>query len=141
MGKLSGLLVLGFTGFNIAFAETLPVQDNDFGCIDSATANQYVQDFHINVSSFGGLELCRAQVDTKKLFNDLTVIEKGLYDESKRHPLIRDFIHPRAYFSWMKQMTRGIRRGHDIPYATAYNSGGFFTMAIVTGKQIGRAHV
>lgn len=111
-----------------AFASNLPVDDADFACIPAAQANRYVQEFRINVQSFGGMELCNSAVDTKKLFNDLQLVEEGRFSGDKRNLFIRDVIPTSQYFSWLKEMTAGIRRGHDMPTATAYNSFGYFTM-------------
>lgn len=130
-------LVLFFAAasiYSLAWAQinipsiNVPYDDADFSCTPEAQAKQYVQDFRINTQSFGGLELCNAKVDTKKLFNDLEIIEKGKFSADANHKLIRGFIPKDQYYSWMKSQTRGIKRGNDIPYATAYNSGGYFTM-------------
>lgn len=107
---------------------TLPVRDSDFACIAKAQADQFVRDFRINVSSFGGLELCDSKVDTKKLFNDLLLIKEGRFLTFGGNPLIKGFLAADQYYSWMKTQTRGIDRGQDVPFATAYNSGGYFTM-------------
>ncbi|MFN8791351.1 MAG: hypothetical protein ACK5Y2_07845 [Bdellovibrionales bacterium] len=111
-----------------ALAQTLPWQDQEFGCFDQATAQRYIRDFNVDVSSFGGLELCRSQVDTKKLLNDLLIIEKGLFSPQRQNVFIRGFVPADGYYSWMKSQTRGMNRGNDIPSATAYNRGGYFTM-------------
>lgn len=108
--------------------QTIPWSDSQFPCIDSARAQKYVRDFNINVRSFGGLELCNAQVDTKKLFNDLAIVELGKFNEDQSNVFIRGFVKNNQYYEWMKSQTRGMSRGQDIPYATAYNSGGYFTM-------------
>lgn len=118
------LLALGA----MAGANTLPVNDADFVCIDRARAESYIQDLHIDVESFGGLELCDAKADSKKLFNDLRLIEEGQFNGSASNVFIRDFVPADLYYSWFKEETRSIARGQDVPYATAYNSGGHFTM-------------
>lgn len=108
---------------------TVPWQDKDFGCFDQATAQRYVQDFHINHSSFGGMELCNPAVDTKKLFNDISIIEKGKFlPQQRNNVFIRGFVPADQYYNWMKAQTRSMNRGNDIPHATAYNSFGNFTM-------------
>ncbi|HEX4924166.1 MAG TPA: hypothetical protein VFV50_08770 [Bdellovibrionales bacterium] len=106
----------------------LPVFDKDFACTPQATAQRYISDFRIDVKSFGGMELCNSKVDLKKLLNDITIIEQGRFDTSKTNLLIRDYVKADQYYAWMKAQTRGINRGDDIPYATAYNSFGYFTM-------------
>jgi hypothetical protein len=112
-----------------AFAQgTLPVRDSDFGCISQAKADQYLRDFSVDTASFGGVELCNPQVDTKKLLNDLRLLEEGRFGNAVPNNLIRGFIPADQYYNWMKAQTRGIERGQDVPYATAYNSGGYFTM-------------
>ncbi|MBX2996013.1 MAG: hypothetical protein KF681_14400 [Bdellovibrionaceae bacterium] len=107
---------------------TLPVLDKDFTCIAQNKADQFKRDFNINTGSFGGMELCNPTVDTKKLFNDLTLLEDGKFNAPPKNNLIRGFIPIDQYYSWMRSATRGIERGNDVPYATAYNSGGYFTM-------------
>lgn len=106
----------------------LPYKDVDFACISQADANRYASDFGIDVASFGGMELCNSATDTKKLFNDLSLIEKTEFAPDNGHSFIRGFVPAGGYYSWMKRETRGMDRGNDIPWATAYNSGGYFTM-------------
>lgn len=123
------LLSLLLSGFVWAQQQTMPWQDANFGCLDQTTAQKYVQDFHINTKSFGGMELCNAKVDTKKLFNDLTILEKGRFRPAqKNNVFIKGFVPQDQYYTWMKAQTRSMNRGNDIPYATAYNSWGNFTM-------------
>lgn len=112
----------------MVWAQEIPWKDTDFRCLDEATAQRYVRDYRIDTRSFGGLELCRSEVDTKKLFNDLEIIEKGSFSTFGNNLFIRGFVPADGYYAWMKSQTRGINRGNDIPTATAYNSGGFFTM-------------
>lgn len=122
------LLALLFSG-SAVLAQTMPYQDAEFGCIDVAQAQRYVQDFKIDVASFGGMELCNPQVDTKKLLNDIQILENGRFDSANtQNKFIRGFVDSSNYYAWMKSETRGVERGQDIPYATAYNSGGYFTM-------------
>lgn len=123
-------LLFVFSAFfflSTAHAE-LPYKDVDFGCISDTDANRFVSDFDIDVDSFGGLELCNPAKDTKKLFNDLSLIAQSQFEARGDHNFIRGYVDRTNYYSWMKGETRGVRRGHDIPYATAYNSGGYFTM-------------
>ena len=136
--KLIILIVVGLTGVNMtALAEVktnmqlenqMPFDDQNFACIDQATANSFIIDFRINFISFGGLELCDNSKDTKKLFNDLALIKNGQFDQSKANQFIQGFIDPKNYYSWMKSQTKSISRGNDIPKASAYNRGGMFTM-------------
>lgn len=109
-------------------AKDLPYLDPDFLCIDTDTANRYVSDFNIDVDSFGGREFCRSEVDTKKLLDDIAIIEQGRFEGSTSNPLIGGFVPATDYYAWMKSQTSGMKRGNDIPYATAYNSYGYFTM-------------
>jgi hypothetical protein len=111
----------------IAFATDLPHEDPNFGCFSAEQAETYVRDFSIDVASFGGLELCDSRKDTKKLFNDLHLIQNANFGPVSQHPFLRGFVAG-DYYSWMKGETRSVRRGHDLPYATAYNSFGHFTM-------------
>lgn len=106
----------------------LPYLDQDFGCINQADAQRYVREFSIDTNSFGGMELCDSNRDTKKLLNDLLLIEKAEFEARGEHKFIRGYVARDNYYNWMKRETYGVRRGHDIPYATAYNSGGYFTM-------------
>ena len=122
------LFILLFLQLQNLSAETMPYQDSEFGCFNKADADRYVTDFHINVKSFGGLELCDSKIDTKKLLNDMRIVENGRFTSSQPNNLIKNFVNPDQYYPWLKQQTRGIERGNDVPYATAYNSGGFFTM-------------
>jgi hypothetical protein len=117
------VFLLSFT----AHAE-LPYLDQDFGCIAQSEAQRYVSEFRVDVQAFGGLELCDNSKDTKKLLNDLYLIEKTEFAAPVSHPFIRGFVDRDNYYGWMRSQTRGVDRGHDIPYATAYNSGGYFTM-------------
>lgn len=110
------------------WAATLPVYDGDFACIGAEKAQSYVREFNINVQSFGGLELCNHEADTKKLFNDLMLVEQGQISAPAQNVFIKNFVPQDQYFDWLKRQTYGIDRGNDMPYATAYNSGGYFTM-------------
>lgn len=106
----------------------LPYLDSQFPCFDAKQAQAFVRDFSIDVASFGGLELCNSQVDTKKLLNDLALVQQGQFASQGSNLYIRGFVDANNYYGWMKNQTRGMERGNDIPYATAYNSGGYFTM-------------
>lgn len=128
MKQLFAAALFAALGLNLAHATDVPAEDQDFGCTDQATAQRYVNDFHVDLSTFGGMELCNANLDTKKLLNDLTIIERGEFGGDKRNIFIRGTIPANSYYDWAKDQTRGVRRGHDIPYATAYNSWGYFTM-------------
>lgn len=124
-------LCFAVLGLNLnvhAVGSTLPVADEDFGCLDRARAERYVSDFGIDVASFGGMELCDPKIDSKKLFNDLQLIEEGHFAGQRKNLFIRDFVPRESYLSWLKTETLGVQRGNDVPYATAYNSGGYFTM-------------
>ncbi len=109
-------------------AADMPYQDVNFGCQSQAVADRYIHDFRIDVDSFGGPELCKSEIDTKKLLNDINIIENGHFENSAQNNLIKGFIDSTNYYGWMKQQTYGVARGNDVPYATAYNSGGYFTM-------------
>lgn len=111
-----------------AFAESLPYADDGFKCTDKAEAQAIVKDFNINLKSFGGLELCNPAVDFKKLTNDLMLIKEGRFAMNGENVFIRKFVDSSKYYPWLKSMTRGMNRGNDVPFATAYNRGGYFTM-------------
>ncbi|MGZ3713578.1 MAG: hypothetical protein ACXWQO_18155 [Bdellovibrionota bacterium] len=123
------LFVLAFISTS-AFAgkADLPFKDGDFGCFDQAKATKYFTDFNVDLDSFGGSELCNAAKDSKKLLNDLSLIEDSKFVASKDHMFIKGLVDRNTYYSWMKSQTRSVNRGHDIPFATAYNSWGNFTM-------------
>lgn len=120
--------VVVFIGMQVSYAADLPYLDRDFECLSQEVANRYISDFNINVGSFGGLDLCNADNETKKLLNDLYILENGQFRGDSNNKFIRGFVAANGYYQWLKNETRGVRRGHDIPYATAYNSGGYFTM-------------
>ncbi len=126
---MDGIVGLALKLFLASFAwASLPVDDNEFQCTDSQQAQNYIYDLNINLSSFGGLELCSPHSDAKKLFNDLEIIRQGQFAEPPSNTFIREFIPKESYFDWLKQQTRGIERANDMPYATAYNRGGHFTL-------------
>jgi hypothetical protein len=108
---------------------SVPYLDDQFACITGAKAQQYVNDFNIDVAAFGGMELCKGTAEAKKLFNDLQILEDGRINSNKTSNVyIRGFIPADKYYEWMKTQTRGMDRGNDVPFATAYNSFGYFTM-------------
>lgn len=109
-------------------AAQMPYADQDFSCIQQSQAQKYIDDFGIDTDTFGGIELCNSSVDTKKLFNDLQIIEQGQFGADTSNRLIKGYIPVDQYYSWMKTQTRGMNRGNDVPFATAYNRWGYFTM-------------
>lgn len=125
--RIKLLLSTGLIAYSIT-GNTLPVFDNEFACTDAAKADQYIRDFRINIQSFGGKELCNSAIDSKKLFNDFQIIEEGKFNTKGSNLLIRNIINPDQYYSWLRSQTEGVERGNDVPYATAYNSNGYFTM-------------
>ncbi|MCC7402756.1 MAG: hypothetical protein IT288_00025 [Bdellovibrionales bacterium] len=106
----------------------LPAFDADFACTAQEAATRYQRDFSIDLASFGGNELCRSEIDTKKFYNDLQLVEEGRFGGSATNVFIKNFVDRDRYYPWLASMTYGVRRGHDVPWATAYNSGGQFTM-------------
>lgn len=106
----------------------LPYLDKQFSCITQDQALKYKKDFNVDLRTFGGQELCNPVIDFKKLTNDLSIIEYGKFETNSQNGLIGKFVDPAKYYLWMKAQTRGMNRGNDIPTATAYNSGGYFTM-------------
>lgn len=109
-------------------SKAIPAFDSEFECTTSTKADQYTRDFKINVRGFGGTELCNPQIDTKKLFNDLSIVEDGRFLPQNGNILIGNFVASNQYYSWLKEQTAGMSRGNDVPWATAYNSSGYFTM-------------
>lgn len=132
MPVLRGILVfvLGFLSFASASQaiDTPPHEDDQFACISQVKAERIIRDFNIHTRSFGGLELCDAKVDTKKLLNDFILIEEGRFGDGPGNIYVGDFVERDNYYNWLMGMTRSVRRGHDVPYATAYNSWGNFVM-------------
>lgn len=108
-------------------SQNIPYKDTDFACISASEADKYINDFNINTNSFGGKELCNSEVDTKKLLNDIRIVENGRFTSGTNN-LIKNFVDGTQYYNWLKSQTRGVERGNDTPWATAYNSGGYFTM-------------
>ena len=107
----------------------IPYQDEKFDCVTQQVAQRYMKDFGVNAESFGGEELCKSTSDFKRLMNDLILIENGQFGtQTGNETFIKGFVKPDQYYAWMKSQTRGMERGNDVPYATAYNSGGYFTM-------------
>ncbi len=111
----------------ITLPSEMPYQDEKFSCVSALDADRYVKDFGVDVNSFGGRELCDSKVEFKKLMNDFNLIEKGSFTQGT-NVFIKEFVPATQYYSWMKSQTQGVERGNDVPYATAYNSGGYFTM-------------
>ena len=98
---LSIIFAVLFFGFSLGvFAQDMPYADKDFSCIPQADANRYINDFNINTNSFGGKEFCNSKVDTKKLLNDLYLVEKGQF-KSGDNLLIKNFVGPQ-YYNWLK---------------------------------------
>lgn len=135
--SILGCLALATTCFllspaalaDVDSAQNLPAYDNEFGCMDAATAERLLSDFNVRVASFGGKELCNPRIDTKKLLLDLWILNQGRFKApGQRLPLEGGFVPAHRYYDWTKAQTRSVRRANDIPYATAYNSGGNFTM-------------
>lgn len=121
-------LLTALLGVHLAMASDMAYDDKDFACVSNAQAQKYVRDYNIDLDSFGGMELCDSKVDTKKLFNDLQIIEQGQFSADSGNNLVKGFVPANNYYAWLKEETRGITRGNDNPTATAYNSGGYFTM-------------
>ena len=107
--------------------EPLPYLDADFSCVSQSLAEDYVQDFNIDIESFGGIELCDAQKSSKKFFNDLEIVKKGVFGGEQKNVFINEFINREQYYSWMKSMTRGVRYSPVFSNASAYNMMGYFT--------------
>lgn len=129
MKQLLVALFVAGSGFAAAAQDNqLPYLDKDFACISDQKAGQYINDFGVDEESFGGKELCNSQVDSKKLFNDLQIIEQGHFATNGSNKLIKGYVPADKYYTWMRSQTRGMDRGNDVPYATAYNRMGYFTM-------------
>lgn len=121
-------IVLSIGFLNFVQAKDLPYLDSEFDCISQSEADSITKELTINIFSFGGLELCNSTKDTKKLFNDIQIIKKGQFSGEDSNSFIKNWVSENNYYNWLVRNTRSIRRGHDIPNATAYNSGGNFTM-------------
>jgi hypothetical protein len=121
------LLLAALFGALPAFAQDLPHLDEDMGCLPAASADKYIRDFRIDIASFGGRELCDTGSDGKKILTDIWLIEGGRFRNTGRNVFINGFVPADNYYGWMKTQTRGMNRKNDIPFASAYNSGGYFT--------------
>jgi hypothetical protein len=125
------LVLIGiFSASSGSFAQPsdIPSLDENFGCSLKEKFDQYVRDFSVDIDSFGGPELCNSKADTKKLINDFEIIERGLFSPGNSNVFIQNLISTDSYYRWLSSVTYGVRRGSDLPWATAYNSGGYFTM-------------
>ncbi len=121
-------LTLGIASVSAQTAPNpLPHLDEQFGCLSPTDADRYIKDFRVDIRSFGGLELCRPNHDARRVLADIYLIENGRFGRAQRNNLIRDYVPADRYYDWARRQTRGMRRGNDIPYASAYNRGGFFT--------------
>lgn len=133
-GLMHSLLSCTILSLAVGFAahagqSDLPYLDPDFPCTAAADADRYIGDFAIDIQSFGGLELCNSNVDSKKLFNDLALVEKADFEPvSQGNVFQRGLVDRRDYYGFLKQRTYGINRQNDSPADTAYNAGGYFTM-------------
>ncbi len=109
-------------------AQTLPYLDEQFSCIDPVVARRYIKDFNISIKSFGGKEYCNPKSDSKRILSDISLIEKGRFEPvDEKNIFINQFVDREHYYDWMKRETRGMKRGNGMPYASAYNSWGYFT--------------
>ena len=141
-GNPNGLRIFGVLALVAAFScvdissdaraadvgATSLIPENANSCIAREDADHFITDFHIDVASFGGIELCDARSDFKKLASDIVIIRDGRVFQAKGGSLEGGFVEASVYYHWMQLQTRGIERGQDIPTATAYNSHGYFTM-------------
>lgn len=125
---LSALTLFFSAHVNAKGINDIPHRDRDFRCVDERAARKYVDDFNININSFGGFERCNNAIDTKRLFNDLNIIENGQFAGKARNAFVQGFVNKNDYYGWLKRNTRGVRRDRQHSWATAYNSGGYFTM-------------
>ena len=123
----STLLAVSAQAAPEASTTPLPYLDGDVGCLSQQSADKYISDLNVDVQSFGGLELCDAKSDAKKILTDIYLIESGQFAGSGSNVFNRGFVSRDSYYDYLKRETRGMQRGNDVPYASAYNSGGYFT--------------
>lgn len=97
-------------------------------CFPKTKAQKWIQDFNISINTFESDDLCRSESDLKLILEDLQLIENAVFIGKKENIFILDIIDQNQYFVWLKDQTNGIRRAHDIPFATAYNTNGYFTL-------------
>lgn len=109
-----------------AIAADLPYVDADVGCLETTRADKYIADLKIDIASFGGKELCDAKSDAKKILTDIYLVEEGRFSNSGSNVFINGFVGG-DYYEYLKRETYGMDRKNDVPYASAYNSGGYFT--------------
>ncbi|MBK8201021.1 MAG: hypothetical protein IPK68_01400 [Bdellovibrionales bacterium] len=122
------MVIFSVSSGSFAHSSDIPSVDEDFGCSLKEKFDQYIHDFSVDIDSFGGPELCNSKVDTKKLINDFEIVERGLFAPGNSNVFIQNLISADSYYQWLSSVTYGVRRGSDLPWATAYNSGGYFTM-------------
>jgi hypothetical protein len=94
-------------------------------CADHEHAGRLIRELNISYDSFAGPKLCD---ETNKLFRDLTLLEEGYFAGTSRNPFIQDFVAADDYYPWLVSQTRGMERGHDLPWASAFNSWGYFAI-------------
>ena len=122
------IVIWAFRVASSALASDLPYDDADFGCTPAADADRYFKDFHVDIASFGGPELCDPTKDTKKLLDDLSLVERTQFGADRAHFFLQGIVPADSYYRWMSSQTLGMQRGTDNPTATAYNKQGRFTM-------------
>lgn len=79
----------------------IPAETEKFGCISAEKADQYDRDFKIATNKFAGNQrpssLCDRTSELKKLYNLITVLEQGRYEEAPEIPLDRGFVKGSYY--------------------------------------------
>lgn len=112
----------------LVFHFQVKASQNTTHCLDAQKVADYVRDFRIRKSTFGKEDLCDPKNELYQLYQSLLVIEAGQYSGRSRSKFIHNFVPKDKYLAWNAQRIYQLRRGHDIPYATAYNSGGYVTV-------------
>ncbi|MCB0419849.1 MAG: hypothetical protein KDD61_02575 [Bdellovibrionales bacterium] len=102
--------------------------ENNVPCIDEQKAIQWNRDFNINLSSFSKANLCDRNNELYQLYESFLVLENGQFDRGVSSQFILGVVKEDQYLKWTNDRVFRIRRGRDIPYATAYNSGGSITV-------------
>jgi len=127
--KLPVILILSlFSLKGLAASTPVPNFDAVFPCFSQAVADRFVDELHIDIASFGGTNLCDNKTDSKKILNDLQITQEGQFNKTIKNVLIDGFVPSDQYYPWLRSEIHGVRRGQDLPYASAYNSGGYLSI-------------
>ncbi|MDC0980257.1 hypothetical protein OAQ84_00830, partial [Bdellovibrionales bacterium] len=97
-------------------------------CLSKERVTRFVKELNIYRASFPDEELCDSDNELNQLYRSLMMMEDGQFSGEGDSQFIGDWVSRGRYYSWTERRIYRIRRAHDIPYATAYNSGGNITV-------------